>query len=1242
MKIKVGFLLVYILIIFSFFVYKKSFAEETISVADHIVISEIKTIGETTTDEFIELYNPTEQDISLFGYSLYKFTANSTSTENKKLLVAFNSSSTIYAYGHFLISHRDSFVNSDIYYVTSTMSVSDNNTILLQNEHGNIVDLVGFGNATAVEGIAAQKPTQQKSIERLPGGIRGNGIDTDNNNNDFIRVLPSPQNTNSEPINSLNHSPTAIFTISSSTTDLFLENTFFVSTTVFFDASDSFDIDEDDITVYKWGFGDGFFGEQGIATTSHIYDSVGDYIVSLEIEDEHGASASTSTVITIIEEYISIIDEEGAVPDILPTSTPKILINECMTNPEDGIEWIEFFNPNSFAVDMLGWKLLDNSKTVILDMTISPLDYAVVTSTNRFNNGGDIVLLRDSYDEMVDRVYYGDYSDEFRTEIEQNAPAPDKGNTIVRKPGFSDTDIYIEDFFETLSPTYNMENIIESPVEEVSVPPGSSGGGSSSQGSRINSGDVLINEFVSDPADDKHEFVELFNTTNQIISLHNFYIEEGSGQKTKINNVSIPANGFLVIESLKGNLNNSGDIIILYDSFGKKIDSISYGNWDDGNIEDNIVVASDPYSVSRNSDNTFFVGSITKGFINIEEDFENIVDYEVEYTQTSSTIILTEIFPNPEGSDSLEEFIEIYNNSKSDQNLDGWKIVDATGKGYIFKDKIIKSGEYFVLYREESGIALNNSGEEVVIIYDKKGESHIFKSYNGAEEGFSYNYNSNGGIWFWNKKITPGKENIAYLPQEFLVQYNKRVLVGELVEFDASGVSAIYNADVVWYFENDKKEGNTVEKAFYDIGNNIFEVGLYKNEDEIARATFEIEVIGEQNEFVGGFVFGDPYNLVINEVFPNPKGSDEVEFVELYNPTELPIDLSGIILDDKEGGSKIYKIKDNQIDPFSFVVLYREETGIVFNNTEDIVRILGENNEIIAQIEYSNVVEGASYSFDKSKGVYSWTNEITPGKENKISLPIQKVAGKKIKKDVSGGSNSGVIVETTLENLSQHDVGDMIRVRGIVAVLPDIFSSQYFYITGSPGIQVYSYKKDFPDLSIGDEIEVVGELSKISGELRIKTKSIADIKKTGIIQELEPHQLEVASIEGMESGWFVTFTGEVTEAKSTQMYVDDGTDEVRVYFKKGTGINGKNFSEGDIVNVSGIVVFSKSGYRVFPRMLDDIVILEKFVEEKDEDSVVIEEGNKEKQFFFFSIEYLFISIIGLVLFSFAFMFKRKK
>ena len=49
-------------------------------------------------------------------------------------------------------------------------------------------------------------------------------------------------------------------------------------------------------------------------------------------------------------------------------------------------------------------------------------------------------------------------------------------------------------------------------------------------------GDVVINEFVSDPADNEVEWVELYCRVDRVINLSRWTIEEGSGAKTNFNN----------------------------------------------------------------------------------------------------------------------------------------------------------------------------------------------------------------------------------------------------------------------------------------------------------------------------------------------------------------------------------------------------------------------------------------------------------------------------------------------------------------------------------------------------------------------------------------------------------------------------------------------------------------------------------------------------------------------------------
>lgn len=179
--------------------------------AAHVVISEVQ-IGATgfSTDEFIELYNPTDTSVEITGWQLIKRTASGGAFPLVDALPAV----TIPAHAYFLVAHPTGYrsaVVPDTRY-TTTNSLSADNSVELVNAFG-IVDLVGWGTATHLESAAASTPGLGKSIERKAlssstketmgedgaDSFRGNGEDTDHNDVDWVsRDLPEPQNLGSE------------------------------------------------------------------------------------------------------------------------------------------------------------------------------------------------------------------------------------------------------------------------------------------------------------------------------------------------------------------------------------------------------------------------------------------------------------------------------------------------------------------------------------------------------------------------------------------------------------------------------------------------------------------------------------------------------------------------------------------------------------------------------------------------------------------------------------------------------------------------------------------------------------------------------------------------------------------------------------------------------------------------------------------------------------------------------------
>ncbi|HLC56445.1 MAG TPA: putative S-layer protein [Candidatus Nanoarchaeia archaeon] len=96
---------------------------------------------------------------------------------------------------------------------------------------------------------------------------------------------------------------------------------------------------------------------------------------------------------------------------------------------------------------------------------------------------------------------------------------------------------------------------------------------------------VVINEFVSNPNTGDEEWIELFNPNDIPVTLSGFKLQDGTTTKYSLSG-TLPAKGFLVV-SPTFTLNNDGDIIQLKSSDDSIIDKVTYGDFDDGNVNDN-------------------------------------------------------------------------------------------------------------------------------------------------------------------------------------------------------------------------------------------------------------------------------------------------------------------------------------------------------------------------------------------------------------------------------------------------------------------------------------------------------------------------------------------------------------------------------------------------------------------------------------------------------------------------------
>jgi uncharacterized membrane protein YgcG len=173
-----------------------------------LLVSELQTGGASASDEFAEITNVGASSVDLAGLEIVYVTSTGGTITRKASWAA----TQLLAPGrHLLIANTTGIFAAVADLTYSGGFAATGGAVVLRAIGGAPIDSLGWGDATNafVEGTIAAAPAASSSLERKPGGLAGNTIDTNDNAADwFGQASPNPQSLSAPPVPAPESSPT--------------------------------------------------------------------------------------------------------------------------------------------------------------------------------------------------------------------------------------------------------------------------------------------------------------------------------------------------------------------------------------------------------------------------------------------------------------------------------------------------------------------------------------------------------------------------------------------------------------------------------------------------------------------------------------------------------------------------------------------------------------------------------------------------------------------------------------------------------------------------------------------------------------------------------------------------------------------------------------------------------------------------------------------------------------------------
>lgn len=477
-----------------------------------------------------------------------------------------------------------------------------------------------------------------------------------------------------------------------------------------------------------------------------------------------------------------------------------------------------------------------------------------------------------------------------------------------------------------------------------------------------------------------------------------------------------------------------------------------------------------------------------------------ILSFKKVESENFPKVLINEVMPNPVGSDTTYEWIELFNSSEDDIDLSKWKIDGSEiGKG------IIKAQGYLVLVRnltaypnlQNQSLAqfslLNTS--DTVILENSKDETIDRFEYLNPIEGKSFERRGNICTGYDSSIGTIGILNInfkstcTFIYPKTPISYPSISLneIGSSKDFDFLEIKVEKEVDFPLSLiqmkinEKDFDLGNYERKELnFECGDNL-SLGLcvlFFEKDFFGKEKLSISFSSKEKKYFENFniIFLNDrsYGLFSNRYFENliiSIGKENLyayfriseinpsidEWIEIENQSELTTNLNNFFF----GEENCTVINTNLTGILESKKLLKIQSKSL-NDTGDTIELCGPNKEILDSFTYPEAVKGLSFSRINDK----------------VELSVQTP------------ENSNQKYIKVINNISIADIynlknGTEVKIQGIVSSpFSEIFDDSFYLQDNSGGIKIY-YKNLESEIKFGDKLVIVGKISESQGEKKL-------------------------------------------------------------------------------------------------------------------------------------------------------------